>query len=197
MNYLQALEKKGIKITDLPKSTQKEISELENLSSLKKEFEGVELDNEEMKKLADINLSIKFLEESAVRKINRFDPEKYAKKLEKVKMMNRSRGTEKPKETPKEEKVSKETPKEEKVSKVIQFDEQKVQKNLDQVKKSVQVEPKKFEVEENEVENEPEVEEFSKAESVKPKNKKRMGFFWLGLGMLLSIYGAKNIFSKD
>jgi hypothetical protein len=203
MSYLQALEKKGISIEQLPKSTQKEISELERLSIIKQEIDSEDgLDEDELKNLADVNLSLKFLEESVVRKINRFDPEKYAKKLEKVKMMNKSRNVEQ-KETKVEEKVSKEETKEvSQVSKVIQFDNDKIQKNLEEVKKSVQVDTSKFKVEQQVVEEEkeeaePEIEEFEKKENVKPNNKKRMGFLWVGLGMLLTIYGVKNIFSKQ
>jgi hypothetical protein len=202
MSYQQALGKKGITIEQLPKSTQKEISELERLSIIKQEIDSEEgLDEDELKNLADVNLSLKFLEESVVRKINRFDPEKYAKKLEKVKMMNKSRKGEETKEV---SKVSEpETKVEEKVSKVIKFDNDKIQKSLEEVKKSVQVDTSKFNVEKVEEEQkeeeqeEAEIEDFSKKENVKPNNKKRMGFLWVGLGMLLTIYGVKNIFSKQ
>ena len=86
MKYLKLLEERQLNVSDLQKAVQKKIGEIENLASSVNELKQiVDLDDEDRSTLADLEEAISSLDEYLARKIEIFNPETYAKKLEVVK----------------------------------------------------------------------------------------------------------------
>lgn len=92
MKYLKLLEERQLKVTDLQKAVQKKISDIENLSNSVNELNKiVDLDDDDKSTLADLEEAISSLDEYLARKIEIFNPETYAKKLEVMKTVQSKR----------------------------------------------------------------------------------------------------------
>lgn len=92
MKYLKLLEERQLNVTDLQKAVQKKISDIENLSNSVNELKKiVDLDDDDKSTLADLEEAISSLDEYLARKIEIFNPETYAKKLEVMKTVQSKR----------------------------------------------------------------------------------------------------------
>jgi len=200
MKYLKLLEERQLNVVDLQKAVQKKIVEIENLSNKVNELRQIEdLDEEDKSTLADAEQALSSLDEYLARKIEIFNPETYAKKLEVVKNAQSKRKNfvaekvevkeieqyqdyEQEQEQPQEEAKVVEMPNKVEAKKAI------LQKKLDDLKQSVTVRDEHFE-------DGGEVDEFAKVENVKPK-KLTTPLIIMGIGALILTVGAVNFFKR-
>jgi succinate dehydrogenase flavin-adding protein (antitoxin of CptAB toxin-antitoxin module) len=182
MKYQNALNEKNLTKEMLAVRTQKKI---ESIQFLKEKIdkaiqEGV--DEDELDEYKDM---YEEMDNDLVKAVNKFNPNVYKARLERVAEVNKMRES-KPKEEPSEPRQPKQTQQVEKAD---------LGKKLDDLKKTVQIDKQKFRTE-PEV-NEPEVEvvdDFEKKKEVKPK--KGFWYFAIGIGGLILTYGAVNLFKE-
>jgi len=191
MKYLKLLEERQLKVSDLQKAVQKKIVEIENLSNKVNELNQIEdLDEEDKSTLDDAEQALSALDEYLARKIEIFNPETYAKKLEVVKNAQSKRknlSAKKVEVEPMEqyqdyEQEAKEMPNKVEAKKAI------LQQKLENLKQSVTVSDENFE-------DGGEVDEFSKVDNVKPK-KLTTPLIIMGIGALILTVGAVNFFKR-
>jgi hypothetical protein len=204
MKYLKLLEERQLNVTDLQKAVQKKILEIENLSNSVNELKQiVDLDDEDRSTLADLEEAVSSLDEYLARKIEIFNPETYAKKLEVVKNAQSKRkhlSADKvevkevePEQYYEPEPEQEEQEQEQEEAKVVEMPKVEakkaiLQQKLENLKQSVTVRDEHFE-------DGGEVDEFSKVEDVKP-NKMTTPLIIMGIGALILTVGAVNFFKR-
>ena len=180
MRYEQALKDKNLTTQDLAKQTQKKIEKLLDLVDYLKEFKEEELDDEDKNNYETIKERIQILDNQLEKAILKFDKDIYQKRLE-VFEINRQKGYQKiemedmPKSTSIETKIEK--PK---------ID---INQKLEELKKEVSINTKKFKqevVQEEVQEDDNEVIEFEKKAEIKPKKS--------GIGLALVVLGGIGVF---
>lgn len=87
MRYLKMLDVKGVQLSDMPMTTQKKVVELNELLNELMDIKSIphdELEEEDKDAIRDIETQIDELDRHIERKVELFDPIKYAKKLEQL-----------------------------------------------------------------------------------------------------------------
>jgi len=195
MKYLEALNKRGLSVEQLPKALQKKIKDLDLQASALKEVE--ENDNQDLTEadLEDIKViksSVNELDNYIAHKVNIFDQTKYDAKLANVSKAKTARENLK-----KEREVEK---------KEIEVKEPEV---VEPIVVKVQQEPKQVEVQAPKQVQEPQVsddtqigyetdyeeEEFEKVDGAKPKSM-TTGLILMGVGAFFLTWGAVNFFKS-
>jgi hypothetical protein len=208
MKFKQVLEQKGIAISELPKMVQKKIEQIEAIGLRLENYKRDAADDEsdDIKVIEDQILE---LDESLVKSLNKFDPEKYKKRLEhleKVHKRNKKQTEETIKEEIKEEKIDTVE-----VEKEIEVDINKanrIRENLKGLKESLEIKNIKetlklsganddsliAESEEESEAEEVEVEELKTEGAAKPKS--TLNLILIGVGAFLITWGAVNYFKS-
>jgi len=195
MKYLEALNKRGLSVEQLPKALQKKIKDLDLQASALKEVE--ENDNQDLTEadLEDIKViksSVNELDNYIAHKVNIFDQTKYDAKLANVSKAKTAR-----------ENLKKEREVE---NKEIEVKEPEV---VEPIVVKVQQEPKQVEVQAPKQVQEPQVsddtqigyetdyeeEEFEKVDGAKPKSM-TTGLILMGVGAFFLTWGAVNFFKS-
>jgi len=206
------MNERGINLIDLPKATQNKIESLnvlvDDLNRLKS-IDEVDIEEEELEEIENIEKEINELESIILKKIEQFDPVKYAKSLEKVKLMadlkkqNKKNKDEEDsiKESASDEVLIKESSENKDdsklealayISKMIPVQEN-VQESVQKIDNQDFVENKNNiqSVEEEEYED-----EFEKIGEAKPKKLMNKGWILMGVGFLFLTWGAVNVFKN-
>jgi hypothetical protein len=87
MRYLKMLDVKGVQLSDMPMTTQKKVVELNELLNELMDIKSIpqeELEEEDKDAIKEIQTQIEELDKHIERKVELFDPIKYAKKLEQL-----------------------------------------------------------------------------------------------------------------
>jgi hypothetical protein len=87
MRYLKMLDVKGVQLSDMPMTTQKKVAELNELLNELMDIKSIpqeELEEEDKDDIKEIETQIEELDKHIERKVELFDPIKYAKKLEQL-----------------------------------------------------------------------------------------------------------------
>jgi succinate dehydrogenase flavin-adding protein (antitoxin of CptAB toxin-antitoxin module) len=181
MKYQNALNEKNLTKEMLAVRTQKKI---ESIQFLKEKIdkaiqEGV--DEDELDEYKDM---YEEMDNDLVKAVNKFNPDVYKARLERVAEVNKMRES-KPKEEPSEPRQPKQTQQVEKAD---------LGKKLDDLKKTVQIDKQKFRTEPKEEEVDF-VEDFEKKQEVKPK-KMSWAVIAMGIGAFVLTYGAVNFFKE-
>ena len=204
MNYLATAKERNLDLAQLPKTLQKKIQELEGLSvdflKSKRKVSKEKLTPKELESYKLIEEKIEELDAYLVKKVKNFDVAKYQARLDSFNKMMAKKA-------------------EGGIDAIIDDG------GIADLKESVQIEPEKFEPEVAEpiqvighmnvpvqepiqvrepeprpepqqFEEEYEVEEFEKVGDAKPKKVVSKGMILMGVGFLLSTWGAVNVF-KD
>lgn len=195
MKYLEALNKRGLSVEQLPKALQKKIKDLDlQVSALKQidENESQDLSESDLEDIEVIKNSVSELDNHIAHKVNIFDQTKYDAKLANVNKAKTAReNLKKDREVGKQEvEVKEETP----------FVEQEV---AEPVVAKVQQEPKQVEVQAPKQVQEPQVsddtyeheEEFERKGDGNPK-KMTTGLILMGVGAFFLTWGAVNFFKS-
>jgi len=212
MNYEKLMKERGINLIDLPKATQNKIESLnvlvDDLNRLKS-IDEVDIEEEDLEEIENIEKEINELESIILKKIEQFDPVKYAKSLEKVKLMadlkkqNKKNKDEEDsiKESSSDEVLIKESSENKDdsklealayISKMIPVQEN-VQESVQKIDNQDFVENKNNlqSVEEEEYED-----EFEKIGEAKPKKVINKGWILMGVGFFFLTWGAVNVFKN-
>ena len=212
MNYEKLMKERGINLIDLPKATQNKIESLnvlvDDLNRLKS-IDEVDIEEEDLEEIENIEKEINELESIILKKIEQFDPVKYAKSLEKVKLMadlkkqNKKNKDEEDsiKESASDEVLIKESSENKDdsklealayISKMIPVQEN-VQESVQKIDNQDFVENKNNlqSVEEEEYED-----EFEKIGEAKPKKVINKGWILMGVGFFFLTWGAVNVFKN-
>lgn len=212
MNYQNVMNEKNLKTEDLPKGLQQKIKELELLNSSLEHFKDLEISEKEQEKINIGKESATEIDNYLVKKLKAFDVEKYQKKKESFDRMMQEKKQKKQseeqeqKEVIVDEKVLNEISLQETNNEIKNIQTQKksstynpessLNKKLDDLKKSVQVDAKNFVEEPQETETEEaEPDEFEKVANSKPR-KTNKGLILMGIGAFILTWGAVNFF-KD
>lgn len=180
MKYQNALNEKNLTKEMLAVRTQKKIESIEFLKEKidKAIQEGIDEDE-----LSEYKEMYEEMDNDLVKAVNKFNPEVYKARLERVAEVNKMRES-KPKEEPSEPKQPKK-----------QVEKADLGKKLDDLKKTVQIDKEKFKSE-PEVHHKAEViDDFEKKEEVKPK-KMSWSVIAMGIGAFVLTYGAVNFFRE-
>jgi len=192
------MNERGINLIDLPKATQNKIESLnvlvDDLNRLKS-IDEVDIEEEDLEEIENIEKEINELESIILKKIEQFDPVKYAKSLEKVKLMADLKKQNKKNKDKKESSENKDDSKLEAlayISKMIPVQEN-VQESVQKIDNQDFVENKNNlqSVEEEEYED-----EFEKIGEAKPKKVMNKGWILMGVGFLFLTWGAVNVFKN-
>ncbi len=211
MNYQNVMNEKNLKTEDLPKGLQQKIKELELLNSSLEHFKDLEISEKEQEKINIGKESATEIDNYLVKKLKAFDVEKYQKKkesfdrmMQEKKQKKQSEEQEQKPEVIVDEKVLNEISLQETNNEIKNIQTQKksstynpessLNKKLDDLKKSVQVDAKNF-VEEPKETEEAEPDEFEKVANSKPR-KTNKGLILMGIGAFILTWGAVNFF-KD
>lgn len=204
MKYQNALSEKQLTTEDLSKALQKKIESVEKLES---KIENADLTEEQISK---IELEIENLDNSLEKAINKFNPEVHKERLDRIAEINKRKAEENDEEEYDDEDDNDEVvvkqespvvvikPKEEKVEvkKVNTSNIKKINAKLDELKRSVEIDSSKLELEKEiieEVETETEeIEDFKSTGERKPK-KMSTGIILIGVGAFLLTWGAVNL----
>lgn len=213
MNYQNVMNEKNLKTEDLPKGLQQKIKELELLNSSLEHFKDLEISEKEQEKINIGKESATEIDNYLVKKLKAFDVEKYQKKkesfdrmMQEKKQKKQSEEQEQKPEVIVDEKVLNEISLQETNNEIKNIQTQKksstynpessLNKKLDDLKKSVQVDAKNFVEEPQETETEEaEPDEFEKVANSKPR-KTNKGLILMGIGAFILTWGAVNFF-KD
>jgi hypothetical protein len=213
MNYQNVMNEKNLKTEDLPKGLQQKIKELELLNSSLEHFKDLEISEKEQEKINIGKESATEIDNYLVKKLKAFDVEKYQKKkesfdrmMQEKKQKKQSEEQEQKPEVIVDEKVLNEISLQETNNEIKNIQTQKksstynpessLNKKLDDLKKSVQVDAKNFVEEPKETETEEaEPDEFEKVANSKPR-KTNKGLILMGIGAFILTWGAVNFF-KD
>lgn len=196
MKYLEALNKRGLSVENLPKALQKKIKDLDLQASTLKEVEeniNQDLSATDLEDLKVIKSSVNELDNYIAHKVNIFDQTKYDAKLANVSKAKTARETlRKGREVEKQE---------------VSVKEPEV---VEPIVAKVQQEPKKAEVQAPKEVQEPQVsdntqiayegayeheEEFEKVGDAKPKSM-TTGLILMGVGAFFLTWGAVNFFKS-
>jgi len=196
MKYLEALNKRGLSVEQLPKALQKKIKDLDLQASALKEVEqndNQDLTEADLEDIEVIKNSVNELDNYIAHKVNIFDQTKYDAKLANVSKAKTARENLK-----KEREVEK---------KEIEVKEPEV---VEPIVVKVQQEPKQVEVQAPKQVQEPQVsddtqigyetadeheEEFEKVDGPRPKSM-TTGLILMGVGAFFLTWGAVNFFKS-
>jgi CHASE3 domain sensor protein len=194
MKYAKALDKKGLTKTDLSKSIQDKIKNLEYLGNKLKSVNIETLDDSGLEEYEDAKKLVQNIDQEVAELINKFDPEVYKVQKSKAEKMAQARAnkTQKVEAVAVEPKVAEEPkvavePKKEEES-------EKINKKLEEIKGNIQVSVEGFQ-EQTQNATPTEVEDLGKFNEIKPR-KMSLGWIVAGVGALLLTGGCVMIF-KD
>jgi len=206
MKYLEVLEKRNLSKEELPKGVQKKIEEIEKLNL---EVSGIDLEKLSKADKEIINLSkekISSLDEYLARKVEIFNPETYATKLQVIELAVESKKKKKQEaETESEESEVESEEQTESEAKVVSIANQAFSEKAKELKDAhEEAELRKRqqewrhrqqlrqEMEREQEEQEEEIEEFEKVADAKPK-KIKWGLLLVGVGIFAATLGVVNI----
>jgi hypothetical protein len=225
MKFKEVLNEKGISINELPKMVQKKIEQIESISSRVEEHKKNAI-ADETDDIKLIESQIRDLDDSLVKSLNKFDPEKYKKRIQHLSKINKrvkiedynlkeTKSDNNKEDDAKQEEilVEKEEEKKEDISEEnlnnidknskeeIKVDINKandIKKKLKGLKESLEIKNIKETIQE-ESKNESEVEEVE-VEELKNNGdanpKKSLSLILIGVGAFLITWGAVNYFKN-
>lgn len=203
MKYLEVLEKRNLSKEELPKGVQKKIEEIEKLNL---EVSGIDLEKLSRVDKEIVNLSkekISSLDEYLAHKVEIFNPETYATKLQVIELAVESK--KKKKQEAETESEAKETESEAKVVSIANQafsekakelkdanEEAELRRHQQEWRHRQQLRQEMEREQEQEEEEEEEIEEFEKVADAKPK-KIKWGLILVGIGIFAATLGVVNI----
>jgi hypothetical protein len=194
MKFENAILEKKVKREDLPKGVQKKISDVEKLAAKLTDMESVEMDESEKQDFEEAKNRLDYLDTQIEKAIYLFDPVVYQERLARLNKMVSAKG--KKPEADADGGVVKTLKKEDDaIVDTINGDKtknEKIQEDLDRLKKTVKVKPEMIE---DEITPTEEVEEFEKSGDAQPK-KMSKGLILMGVGAFLLTWGAVNFFRE-
>ena len=209
MKFQLALDKRGLRSEDLPKSQQKKIQEIDKLKKQIDELQSEGVEEDEQEDFDQIISQFEQADDELVDYINSFDVEKSKKQREHLAAMREKKaaknGNPAPQPQPAPEPVvptEVEAVKEE--AKVVEMPQQPSQEvvaqKLEALKHEAEVHPEDFQIDPEDVEQdlEPEVveaEEFEKVGNSTPR-KLNIPLIAMGVGALILTWGAVNLFKE-
>ena len=196
MKFENAILEKKVKREDLPKGVQKKISDVEKLAAKLTDMESVEMDESEKQDFEEAKNRLDYLDTQIEKAIYLFDPVVYQERLVRLNNMVSAKKNKKP-EADADGGVVKTLKKEDDaIVDTIngKTKNEKIQEDLDRLKKTVKVKPEMIE-EEIEITPTEEVEEFEKSGDAQPK-KMSKGLILMGVGAFLLTWGAVNFFRE-